>query len=550
MKKMLILLSLLIVLAYIAPLGVRELFSPDETRYGEIGREMRVLNDWVVPHLNGVHYFEKPIMGYWFFAAAQEIFGENAFAVRFPCMFMTLISAAALFFFSRRFSAGGVREALLTVFTFLLMPLVFGLATTWPLDPVFSSFLTIGMVLFYCAVHSRGWQKNGFLFACGLAFGAAFLTKGFLAIVLPGISIFAYLLWSKRFRELFLLPWVPLAGFLLITLPWAWAIHRAAPDFWPYFVYDEHIKRFLEKEQHPEPFYYFIPVLLAGLGYLLFYVPTALQGFKKTVFKEDFFRYNFCWILLPFLFLSASTGKLPTYILPCFAPIAVLFAAGFYKAFVEEKKVAAFNLATRIFGGAVLLAAIVLAVIQLSNPEWALFNKAESWKWVAVLLAAVVLAVLLYFASAEEKVWEKLAYGCMAMIPVLFLYHFIVPERIEARKTVCSLVDRVKPKVGENVKLIAYRHPFHGVCWGFRSENVYLYRFAGELTRGLEFMKRQDRVLDIEKTNEFILENRDKGGVLLILPNKLYSEDKGKLPKPRWVESNTKDRKGYSAVFF
>ena len=165
-------------------------------------------------------------------------------------------------------------------------------------------------------------------------------------------------------------------------------------------------------------------------------------------------------------------------------------------------------------------------------------------------LAAVVLAVLLYFASAEEKVWEKLAYGCMAMIPVLFLYHFIVPERIEARKTVYSLVDRVKPKVGENVKLIAYRHPFHGVCWGFRSENVYLYRFAGELTRGLEFMKRQDRVLDIEKTNEFILENRDKGGVLLILPNKLYSEDKGKLPKPRWVESNTKDRKGYSAVFF
>ena len=97
MKKMLFLLLVLIVLAYLAPLGVRELFSPDETRYGEIGREMRVLNDWVVPHLNGVHYFEKPVMGYWFFAAAQELFGENAFAVRFPCMLMTLLSAAALF---------------------------------------------------------------------------------------------------------------------------------------------------------------------------------------------------------------------------------------------------------------------------------------------------------------------------------------------------------------------------------------------------------------------------------------------------------------------
>ncbi len=550
MKKMLFLLLVLIVLAYLAPLGVRELFSPDETRYGEIGREMRVLNDWVVPHLNGVHYFEKPVMGYWFFAAAQELFGENAFAVRFPCMLMTLLSAAALFFFSRRFSPGGVQDAFLTVFTFLLMPLVFGLATASTLDPLFSCFLTIGMVLFYFAVSSSGWRKNAFLFACGAAFGAAFLTKGFLAIVLPGLSIFVYLLWTRRYKELFLLPWVPLLGFLLISLPWAWAIHRAAPDFWPYFIYDEHIKRFLEKEQHPEPFYFFVPVLLGGLGYLLFYLPTAVRGFRKTVFRDDFFRYNFCWIVLPFLFLSASTGKLPTYILPCFAPIAVLFAAGFRKAFLEEGKVGAFNLACRIFGGAVLLAAIVLAVIQLSNPEWALFNKAESWKWVSILLAAVVLAVFLHFAATEKKGWEKLAYLCIALIPVLFLYPFIVPERIEARKTVASLLERVKPKVGKDVKLIAFRHPFHGVCWGFRREDVYLYRFGGELTRGLEFMNRQDRVLDIEETNEFIQKNRNRGGVLLVLPNKLYREDQGKLPKPRWVESNSKDRKGYSAVFF
>ena len=98
MKKALLLLIVLTILLYLIPLNVRVMFSPDETRYAEIGREMIVSGDWVTPRLNGVLYFEKPVFGYWAFAVSQLLFGEHAFAIRLPCVLATLLSALALFF--------------------------------------------------------------------------------------------------------------------------------------------------------------------------------------------------------------------------------------------------------------------------------------------------------------------------------------------------------------------------------------------------------------------------------------------------------------------
>ena len=79
-----LLLFVFFILAYLLPLGSHGLFIPDETRYAEVPREMIANGNWAVPHLDGVLYFEKPVLGYWAHAISQMLFGANSFAVRLP----------------------------------------------------------------------------------------------------------------------------------------------------------------------------------------------------------------------------------------------------------------------------------------------------------------------------------------------------------------------------------------------------------------------------------------------------------------------------------
>ena len=60
---------------WLATLSLRPLFNPDEGRYAEIPREMLSGGDWVIPHLNGLAYLEKPPLQYWATALSLRVFG-------------------------------------------------------------------------------------------------------------------------------------------------------------------------------------------------------------------------------------------------------------------------------------------------------------------------------------------------------------------------------------------------------------------------------------------------------------------------------------------
>ncbi|WP_158095992.1 glycosyltransferase family 39 protein [Cloacibacillus sp. An23] len=321
--------ALAAVLLYLAPLGSYPLMEPDEGRYAEIPREMIESGDYVTPRLNYVKYFEKPALLYWANAANFKIFGENEFAARlFPAL-CALGGAAVTAAFGA--TLYGRRAGLIAGAVTATSLLYFVVGTLNITDMPLTFFLTLAFASFYAA-HVRRERRLYALFylACALAV----LAKGLVGVVLPGAVIFLYILITrewKLFVEPLYLPGIIL--FFAVCAPWFVMVCRENPDFFHFFFVQEHFLRYTTKMHgRYEPFWYFLPMVPAGLVPWAAFLPPLLS--RRSVLRSpesaeqkraNIYLLLWCGVIL--LFYSMSDSKLIPYIVPCLPPLALLAGA-------------------------------------------------------------------------------------------------------------------------------------------------------------------------------------------------------------------------------
>ena len=524
MKKYALALVALYILIYILPLGGRPMITPDEFRYGEIPREMIETGNWVVPRLIGVRYFEKPTMGYWLNALSIMAFGENAFAVRFASAFTTGLAALMLFFLVLKYRKDP-EEAFLSCGLFLTFGMVFGVGTFAVLDAPTTFFVSGTIVCFFMGSQQEkwSWSKAAFLAGAGIFAGCGFMTKGFLAFAVPGLTIVPYLLWTKRWKQIFTLPWIPLFFTVAVSLPWVFMIHREEPGFWPYFFWDEHVKRFLESAgtHHPEPFYFYLPFLIIGALPAVLFVPAAVAGFKKRfgmLLEDDLVKYAFCWLVFPFLFFSACRGKLPTYILPCFMPLAILFSRGLLEYFRSGRH-KIFDVTAKILCFLLPIAALVFIVIQLIADSGAfrgMFSPDEKWKWLLAFAGIVFWAFTLFKAYRSKKYRNKLTWFICGPSLLFFLSFFITPGRYLEGKAQGIFLEKFKDRVKPEMTVIAHPNVMHAAAWIFKHNDILFYTHGGELEVGLKYKDSKHRIINKEQL-EKLIKSSPRGKVIYIM---------------------------------
>ena len=187
-------------------------------------------------------------------------------------------------------------------------------------------------ILFYCL----------FYIACTLAF----YTKGFIGIVIPGLSVLTFLVIERNFREIIKMRlWLGVLIFLAMTLPWFIALwQHGGTEHLKVFLLHNHLQRFFPSgfagtisgaaSGHHHPFYYYITEFPSGfLPWSILLIPVLFHAFSKSgksgdanVLSEKGTLFAKCWFFAGIIFLSIASTKRTLYLMPIFAPIAMLTA--------------------------------------------------------------------------------------------------------------------------------------------------------------------------------------------------------------------------------
>ncbi len=322
-------LSVLVSALFGFMLGSRPLSAPDEGRYVEIPREMATSGDYLTPRLDGVKYFEKPVLFYWLESFSIKRFGLGEFTLRlWPALF-ALFGCLAVYGAGRRLY--GRRTGLISAVVIATSILYYSLSRAIILDMPVTVLLSAALFSFLVGTHEpHGLKRRLYLWGFYAFAALAVLTKGLIGIFIPCMIIGAWILLLREWRMLRQL-YLPsgLILFVLIAAPWHILAAAANPEFFNFYFIHEHFMRYLTKiHGRYQPVWFFIPILLVGLfpwsAFLAQSVTFSAPRSWQERHKHRDALFLLLWAGLVFIFFSASSSKLVPYILPVFPPLALV----------------------------------------------------------------------------------------------------------------------------------------------------------------------------------------------------------------------------------
>lgn len=328
---------ILVVFLSFYKLGSFTLFDVDEAVFAQATKEMIESNDWITPTYNGENRYDKPILYYWLMGVSYKIFGINEFGARFISAFSGIILCVSLLFFVRKFS--DTKTGLYSSLSMAFSPFYFLYSHAAVTDMTLTLFITLSLFSFFLSLKMSFKYIYGFYFFSALAF----LTKGLIGVLFPfGIAL-VYLLISRQFNKIkIMFSFGGFFVFIVIALPWYIIEYKInGYEFIEQFFIKHHFKRYADViSGHKGVFYYYIPVIFAGLFPWITFLPAGFNGLTKYIKDSSAFKnsgkkdnhdirlFAMIWCLFILLFFTFSTTKLPNYVLPAIPAICLLIGYG------------------------------------------------------------------------------------------------------------------------------------------------------------------------------------------------------------------------------
>lgn len=346
----------------------RDLWAPDEPRHAEVARTMLVTSDWLVPHLNGEVYPDKPPPPFWLVAGAMKVLGMHDWSARIPTVVAAAVTLGSMVSIAALLDLEGVAGLAVLI-------LATAFRSSWSFQRVSLDVLMTAGVS--CAMWAwlRQWlgrgasAANGAAFFGAIAVGAAM--KGPLALLVPLSAAIGHAAATKRMRQFANVRFlgVGIAVLAAVTAAWVvplWMRTDAAYRFELFF--QQSAGRIANAWNHQGPPWYYLVDLPAEFMPWTPLLVVAIVAIARTRPVETRSAWTFlvAWTVPTFVFLSIVESKRGNYLLPLFPGFALLTALGMTTALRGDGRLANAARAAVGFG----LVVVVVAAIAVGIGPW------------------------------------------------------------------------------------------------------------------------------------------------------------------------------------
>ena len=436
---------------YFWGLNALPLVGPDEPLYSEVAREMFVRRDFVSTTLGGHPWFEKPSLLYWMMMAGYRVFGVGEYGARIGPALSGLLTGVFVYWIGRTIEratpaqgsllkseagSGELEHDGLARWSTLIWLSSFG-ALVFSRGASFDSVITMALTgtlacffVWYIGYRTRSSSeaiadaspknRNNNLPLIGffVFVGVSLLAKGLIGIVIPfGIITIYFLLRRESPPRSFVksLLWgIPLT-FAVAGIWYGPMIYRHGWKFIDEFFIQHHFTRYLSnKYHHPEPFYFYAPVLVAfSIPWTIFlagaFVSARRWRWRGQTAIDRLRVFALTWVIVPIAFFSLSGSKLTAYILPVLPGAALLIGDRVTRLFREPRGEILIRLS-----GALLCAVAVFGGMFLARS----FPVPSS--------TVVIVALPLLGAGVVALVRPQMRRAVLLLIPICWIVTLVV----------------------------------------------------------------------------------------------------------------------------
>lgn len=347
-------------------MGLRDPWPSDEPRFTLAAQQMVESGDWLFPHRGVELYSDKPPTLMWMEAASFELTRSWRIAFLLPSLLAGLLTVGLTYDLGKRLwnPRAGLYAAGAVLFAFQFVYQV----KRAQIDPLVMGWITLANwgLLLHCL---RGPNWRAYWLGC-FAAGLGVITKGvgILALLMLLPYAFARLRHWDDVTPTTHSAWRWAAGGLAFVLPiLAWAVPmmlvanaRGTPQYAAYvndLLLHQTAGRYAGSWAHPQPFWYYLPIVLFNWFPLSLMYPAAIpRWWRDLKAREPRVMLPLVWSLLVIVFFSIPVGKRDVYLMPVLPMVALAMAPYFEDALrTRWLRVTAFTIAT--VGGIVIAAA-------------------------------------------------------------------------------------------------------------------------------------------------------------------------------------------------